>query len=224
MEGRDIGHHPDYPFSLYGLDIQMKHHVLISGTGRSGTTFLVQLFTALGFDTGFDLNKDKPCPNCNAGLEWDIRDLNAPFIVKSPWMCEYLDTVLSKGDIHVEHLIVPVRDLFSSAESRRDVMRRAEIEGLGAGPNLPGGLWGTTEPEMQEHALMERFYKLLWTAARYDVPLTLLDFPRIVHEPEYLRQKLIPVFGRLHLRKKKFNMAFSMISKPELVHDFGLGK
>jgi len=161
---------------------------MISGTGRAGTTFLVQLFTALGFDTGFNLNKDKPCPNCDAGLEWDVRDSNAPFIVKSPWMCEYLDTVLSERDIKVEHLIVPVRDLFSAAESRRDVMRRAEIGGLEAGPNLPGGLWGTDEPGMQEHAILERFYKLLWTVARYDVPLTLLNFPRIVHEPEYLRQ------------------------------------
>jgi hypothetical protein len=43
--------------------IMMKRHILISGTGRAGTTFLVQLFTALGFDTGFDLNRDNPHPN-----------------------------------------------------------------------------------------------------------------------------------------------------------------
>jgi hypothetical protein len=188
--------------------------------GRSGTTFLLQLLTALGFDTGFDLSRDKPCPKCNAGMEWDLRDTNAPFIVKSPWICEYLDTVLSTGDIHVEHLIVPVRDLFSAAESRRDVMRRAEIDGLERGANVPGGLWGTSESALQEHALTERFYKLLWTAARYEVPLTLLDFPRIVSDPQYLRKKLTPIFGRLRLRKKRFNHAFSLISHPELVHDF----
>ena len=28
--------------------------ILITGTGRSGTTFLIKLFTFLGFDTGFD--------------------------------------------------------------------------------------------------------------------------------------------------------------------------
>jgi hypothetical protein len=31
--------------------------ILISGTGRSGTTLLVQYFTALGFDTGFTLEQ-----------------------------------------------------------------------------------------------------------------------------------------------------------------------
>lgn len=198
----------------------MKRHILISGTGRSGTTFLVQLFTALGFDTGFHANEENVFPNCNAGMEWDLRDSNSPFIVKSPWMCEYLDTVLSEGDIHIEHLIVPVRDLFSAAESRRDVMRRAEIFGLDESLIVPGGLWGTSEPGMQEQALTERFYKLLWTSVRYDVPLTLLDFPRIVHDQEYLRQKLIPIFGRWKLQKKRFNSAFSLISRPGLVHDF----
>lgn len=200
----------------------MKRHILISGTGRSGTTFLVQLFTALGFDTGFGMSQNNTFANCNAGMEWDLRDSNLPFIVKSPWMCEYLDSVLSKGDIHVDHLIVPVRDLFSAAESRRDVMRRTETSGLEERQNVPGGLWGTSEPGMQEQALAERFYKLLWTAVQYEVPLTLLDFPRIVYEPEYLRQKLIPIFGRWVLQKKKFNYAFSLVSQPGLVHDFKL--
>lgn len=201
----------------------MKRHILISGTGRAGTTFLVQLFTALGFDTGFDKEQDVTCPNCHAGMEWDLRDSKAPFIVKSPWMCEYLDTVLSKGEVQVEHLFIPVRDLFSAAESRRAVERRAEIKG--GGVNVPGGLWGTAEPLKQEQALTERFYKLLWTAARHDVPLTLLDFPKIIHEPEYLRRKLIPVFGRLRLMKKRFNYAFAKTCRPELVHNLNpLGK
>ncbi|MGO8710482.1 MAG: hypothetical protein ACLQUZ_00180 [Rhizomicrobium sp.] len=30
-----------------------RHHVIISGTGRAGTTFLVQLLTALKLDTGY---------------------------------------------------------------------------------------------------------------------------------------------------------------------------
>lgn len=30
-----------------------KHHIIISGTGRAGTTFLVQLLTELELDTGF---------------------------------------------------------------------------------------------------------------------------------------------------------------------------
>ena len=32
---------------------QAIHKVIITGTGRAGTTFLMQLLTAIGLDTGF---------------------------------------------------------------------------------------------------------------------------------------------------------------------------
>jgi len=76
------------------------------------------------------------------------------------------------------------------------------------------------DPEKQEVILMEKFYNLLWTAVKYDLPVTFLEFPRLVSDSEYLRLKLIPIFGRFKLRKKRFNQAFSLISKPELVHEF----
>jgi len=112
----------------------MKRHILVSGTGRSGTTFLMQLLTALRLDTGFDSNTDKIDEISNAGMEWDLRDQNAPFIVKSPWICEYLATVMIEGSLCVEHIIIPVRDLYDAAESRRDVMRRAANKKKGS-PN-----------------------------------------------------------------------------------------
>ena len=31
-----------------------RHHVIITGTGRAGTTFLMELLTNLGLDTGFN--------------------------------------------------------------------------------------------------------------------------------------------------------------------------
>lgn len=198
---------------------RIKRHVLISGTGRAGTTFLVQLFTELGLDTGFNLKINKADEISNAGLEWDLRLSNAPYIVKSPWVSDYLDTVLGKGSIHIEHLIVPIRNLYDAAESRRDVMRRAGIVKMDE-KDYPGGLFGTREPEKQEQMLLERFFKLFWIAAKNDIPVTLLDFPRIVQDPEYLRQKLIPIFGSLQLEKKRFDYAFLLISKPELVHKF----
>ena len=34
-------------------------HIVITGTGRSGTTLLVQFFSALGFDTGYTLEQVK---------------------------------------------------------------------------------------------------------------------------------------------------------------------
>ena len=72
----------------------MKHHVIISGTGRAGTTFLVQLLTALGLDTGFDSPTSGIFENCRAGMEWDLRHPNAPYIIKNPWLCDYLHEIM----------------------------------------------------------------------------------------------------------------------------------
>ena len=71
-----------------------KHHLIISGTGRAGTTFLVQLLTELGLDTGFKDAFSEFHANCNAGMEWNLRREDAPYVVKSPELCEYLDEVL----------------------------------------------------------------------------------------------------------------------------------
>lgn len=35
-------------------------------------------------------------PNGRAGLEFDIRENNSPYIVKSPWFCDYAKEVASE--------------------------------------------------------------------------------------------------------------------------------
>src|SRR5687767_2254960 len=155
-----------------------KRHIIISGTGRNGTTFLVQLFTALGLNTGFaDLTSDVHT-NCDAGMEWDIRRPDAPYIIKSPFLCDYLDEALEGGNVVIEHAIIPMRDLFSAAESRRDVTRRTDKKLFSDG--IPGGLWRAEKPELQEAALATLFHNLIHTAAKRDIPITLLYFPRFI--------------------------------------------
>lgn len=192
-----------------------RSHILISGTGRAGTTFLDQLLAELGFDTG----KGQYFENCFAGLDYDLRDENAPFIVKSPHLCELLDDIIANNDISIKHLIIPIRDLTSAAQSRRDVQMRAQQMDLGI-QDVNGGLWGTSNPEKQESELAVRFYNLIRAVSRYEIPHTFLEFPRIVNDPEYLRGKLIPIFGRFRLRKWRFMRAFHKTSKPSLVHHF----
>jgi len=52
-----------------------RNHVLITGTGRAGTTFLIHLLTKIGVDTGFDLeNIDAFIDQTSfGGLELDVR-------------------------------------------------------------------------------------------------------------------------------------------------------
>jgi hypothetical protein len=44
-----------------------QHDVIISGTGRTGTTLLLQLSSKLGRDTGFTSSDDHVYQTCNVG-------------------------------------------------------------------------------------------------------------------------------------------------------------
>ena len=199
-----------------------RHHVVISGTGRAGTTFLVQLLGRLGLETGVGSGVITGVdPTAHAGLECDIRRGDAPYVVKAPHLCESLDQVLGSGDVIVDHALVPVRDLYGAAESRRDVVRRS-------GSHLPpqllaGGLFGTDDPAAQEAALATRLYHLIHTLAKHDVPTSLLYFPRLVEDPQYLHGKLRPVLPA-GMEYAAFMAAFRDVSKPELVHRFGASR
>lgn len=190
-----------------------RRHIIISGTGRAGTTFLVQLLTQLGLDTGFP--KDQAIDtNSRAGMELDLRDSHSPYIVKSPWICDYLDELLEGGEVVVEHAIIPVRDLYAAAQSRRHVASVAPENPAG----VPGGLWHTSNPEDQEAILTGQLYKLIYALARHDVPVSLLLFPRFIHDPEYLFSKLKFLLGDIEYNA--FRNAFQAVSRPDFVHDF----
>ena len=195
-----------------------RHHIIISGTGRAGTTFLVQLFTALGLDTGFEDTASGVFTNCNAGMELDICNPKAPYVIKGPHLCDELDSILESGDVVIDHAIVPMRDLFSAAESRRDVARRTDPALFAKAKEIPGGLWDASSPENQEAVLTAKFYKLLHVLTKRDIPTTLLYFPRFIHEPDYLYEHLD--FAVKKISREKFLAAFQKVSRPELVHEF----
>jgi hypothetical protein len=195
-----------------------RHHVIISGTGRAGTTFLVQLLGRVGLETGVGSAVVTGMDGtANAGLECDLRRSDAPYVVKAPHLCEMLDAVLAKGEVVVDHALVPVRDLYGAAESRRDVVRRSNSK---LPPQLmAGGLFGTDDPAAQEAALAVRLYHLVHTLVKHDVPTTLLHFPRLVEDPSYLFGKLRRVLPA-DMKYAGFLEAFRDVSQPELVHRF----
>ncbi len=192
----------------------MRKHIVITGTGRAGTTFLVELLTHLGLDTGFreeDLVSQKH-PDSHAGLEYDIRKDDCPFVVKTPWFCDYADEILHRGDIAIEHIFIPIRDLYSAAESRRRISR-LKI--------LYGGLWYTQSDKTgeQETVLLNQLYKLLLAAADSEVPVTLMRYPRITRDGAYLFSKLGPVLSGMSFAR--FRTEFDKTVRPEWVHQFG---
>ena len=214
-----------------------RRHVVITGTGRAGTTFLVELLTHLGLETGFSvesagLKKNNPG---HAGLEHDIRHAKCPYIVKSPWFCEYAEDVLGREDVIVEHIFLPIRDLYAAAESRRWVSNTglSSLSFLGLVRHMlrpkhwlqpkafPGGLWHTrsSESEAQEHVLLMQLYRLLLAASNSEVPITLLRYPRLTKDSEYLFAKLAPLLQSID--SNSFREVFKRVVRPELVHRFG---
>jgi hypothetical protein len=192
----------------------VKTHILISGTGRAGTTFLVRLLSELGEDTGF-LNPEQSIdPISHAGLEVDLLTIPLPRVIKSPFACEKLAVALQRKLYKVDHCLVPMRDLFSAAESRRRINR---IHGNSDSNQWSGGIWDADKPEEQENVLACKLYQLMLTLARHNIQHTLLDFPRFVNDVEYLWKNLSPVFPKI--RKSEFFAAFQNLVRPEWVHE-----
>lgn len=191
-----------------------RRHLIITGTGRAGTTLLVQLMTALGMDTGFSDTSSDIYEVCRAGMERDLRDPRCPYVVKDPKLCHNLDAILREGLATIDRAIVPIRDLYSAAESRRSVTARA-----GAPPGgVAGGLWLTSAPEQQESILAGQLYELFLTLARHDIQTTILYFPRLATDPRYLYRKLSPVLPGIDA--ERFFKAFADVIRPDWIHDF----
>lgn len=204
-----------------------SNHVVISGTGRAGTSFLVQLLTNLGMDTGFSSEGISVSEHARAGLEIDIRMKGAPYIIKSPHFCDYAEEIMQREDITIDHVFVPIRDLHAAAESRRFVVKsmvsrlplRKRIFRQLKPSEVTGGLWGTDNGRDQETVLLEKLYKLLFAVAGGIVPVTLLRYPRLVNDSGYLYQKLEPIMKGIS--QTQFDAVFQETVRPEWVHRFG---
>ena len=214
-----------------------EHKVIITGTGRAGTTFLVRLLTELGLDTGYTPAGARALVNAHsqAGLELDLgggirpptaRDWlcrprhafrsrwggppRTPYVVKNPSLCDNLDEILAGGRVVIDHVYVPLRNLDEAALSR--------IRVGGANGSRPGGLWKTGDPSRQKVVLAEMFFQLMHTLARHDIPHTFLLFPRLVDDWTYTHHKLWHLVR--DIEGETFRAAFARVADRRLVHRF----
>lgn len=173
-----------------------RRHVIITGTGRAGTTALVQILTLLGLPTGYTAATCRRVdPRSRAGLEWPLTHPAAPYIVKSPFLCDTLGpTLAARPDITVECALVPIRDLGDAAASR---VHNAQAVPHSEPDRVMGGLFGTKRFDEQEGVLAEKLYRLMLTLAEHQIPVVLMQHPRFLEDGSYLYTRLRLAFPEL---------------------------
>ena len=185
----------------------LERHLIIAGTGRAGTSFLVRYLTELGLDTTLGRNGDRAGwdAEANAGLEnLLVSGADLPYVVKSPWIGEYIEQILKEEQFKIDAFIVPVRDLVEAATSRVVLERRAihqhnpwmaerfdrTWETYG---HTPGGLVYSLDPLDQARLLAVQFHQLVLKVSEAGIPLVFPVFPKIATDWEYLHKRLQPI-------------------------------
>jgi hypothetical protein len=159
-----------------------------------------------------------------AGLERRLSaDPTTPYVVKDPWLFAYCDQ-LDMSTIHIDTLIVPMRGLMSAAESRVHQERMALSEQTPArdfaaaqvAAGTVGGVLYSLDVVDQARLLAVAFHNLLEWAVRNELPLVLLEFPRLAEDREYLMERLWPWLGS-HCTLEVARRAFAATAAPETV-------
>jgi hypothetical protein len=186
------------------LDRDPKNHLIIAGTGRAGTSFLVRYLDAVGLQTEIARSGDGQWfEHANAGFETlpiDSVKNDLPYVVKSPWLYEYCEQLLADRSIRLDAVIVPVRSLREAASSRIIVELRDRYEKIEAmtafdepwetHAGAPGGVLFSLNLVDQERLLAVGFHRVVEQFVKADIPIIFLDFPRIVEDADYLFGKL----------------------------------
>ncbi len=190
----------------------MSNKILITGSGKCGTTFFMQLLTELHFDTGYE-------PGNIRWGEWNVNHSNAilegqPYILKSPSFCSnsrILD-LSDRWNWNVEHVYILLRDFDAVANNRWKRWREKN------------GMSLITDQEYKRKDEKWRNYKkkaarsvgsVMLQLVSKDIPYTFLLFPRIITDPEYLWSncKLLQT-----LDYETFKVGFDKIADTDQVH------
>jgi hypothetical protein len=183
----------------------IRHHLLIAGTGRAGTSLLVRILTACGLDTELSRNPEAFWDQtASAGLETiPLLPGEHPYVVKSPWSHQFIRQLLDDPTIALDGVIVPIRRLKEAASSRVILEIQQMYRSMPAMLELDdrwtewaatiGGLTYSLQPLDAARILAHSFHRLIEALVEREVPLYFLTFPRFSTDLEYLHRVLVPV-------------------------------
>lgn len=179
--------------------------ILITGTGRCGTTFLIKLFSFLDFDTGYDRNNYEKYifSNCNSGMERQYNDNY--YILKNPTFIANIEQILKDKSISIKNIIIPIRDLKSSAKSR--VSHK----------NIYGGLWNAKDELSQIEFYKNILTNYIYIATKHEINTIFIDFDKMINDKIYLFNKLKNILDEKNIDLETFSHTYdevSLSSKP----------
>ena len=169
--------------------------ILITGTGRCGTTFLIKIFSFLGFDTGFNINNYNKFiySNCNSGMEKQYKAKH--YILKNPsFMGDIEKIVKDKKNITIKTVIIPLRDLDASAQSR-----------VNLGSGNAGGLWHANDKLSQINYYKDIISNYIIISTKYDLNTIFIDFDKMIKNKQYLFNKLKNILDEKNINFKTFS-------------------
>ena len=191
-------------------EAQDEPKIIISGTGRCGTTFMVRLFTYLGFDTGFSIEQIEGAQHEGGpGLEHPIRLARQPQVIKNPRWAFNLDKIrLGWTKFAIKGIIIPVRDPIEVALSR---FRRSERGG--AGGTITDAGCTDIPSEVQMAKLMVSNFQTASQDKGFKVPIEFIEFKKYTKDPEYLYDKLEFLFEGREITREGFKEAYDKATK-----------
>lgn len=191
--------------------------IVITGTGRAGTTLLVQILDELGLDTGLREGKLSPYgPSVRAGLECRVDDPDAPTVVKDMTLGFRIREVLASGQVEIRHVILPDRRLEIAAASR------VRAAGYGRRPFRRGALTGTLRATQQARILADMRREIFDALDHFAVPHTVLEFPRFAADAAYTHAQLAPLLGGATVADVQ--RALDVCVHQEMIHEAPLSR
>jgi hypothetical protein len=176
--------------------------ILITGTGRSGTTFLIKLFSFLEFNTGYTKSTymNSIAKNCNSGMEKNYNEKH--YILKNPCFLQNIKTIIEDKSIIIKLVIIPIRDFKASAMSR---VRHGDNQ-------TPGGLWCARDEESQIQFYEKTMSNYIYYMTKYDINTVFIDFDKMIIDKTYLFNKLKNVLDEQNISFDYFSDIYDEVS------------
>ena len=116
-----------------------------------------------------------------------------------------IENILKDKSIKIKNIIIPIRDLKISAESRVKHGKQ------------PGGLWNAVDELSQIDFYKNILTNYIFISTKYDVNTIFIDFNKMINDKSYLFDKLKNILDEKNIDLETFSSVYdevSLSSKP----------